>query len=123
MTIIDLPFTIASQPIYSWAFETKVTGAVDGRTIEMAARDFRAKGAGRRVWILDAGDTTAMSGDVLGEVTQQLASLRAVGLERVGLILPLLARPFVGMINAAPIVIVPFGSRDEAIRWVMRGCR
>lgn len=113
--------SVASQKIYSWAFETNISGPITPATISEAATQYRQNG-GARVWLLDAGAATAFDLSTLAAVSQMAIELRPLGLDRVAVVLPVLARPFVSMINIKPISLHSFGSRAEAVDWLRRGC-
>ena len=113
--------TVLSQRIYSWAFETAISGAVSAQTITEAAGQFHHAGGGR-VWLLDAGRATSFDLSALGSISENVAALRADGLDRVALVLPEQARAFASFINVEPVVVYPFETRDQAIAWIQRGC-
>lgn len=114
--------SVQSQRIYTWAFETNISGPITPNEIAQAAAQFSQAG-GARVWLLDAGAATAASPDVLGAISQAVLSLQALGLDRIAVVLPPIARAFVSMINVAPVAVYSFDSRNEAIDWIRRGCR
>lgn len=113
--------TVASQRIYSWAFETNISGPITPDTLSEAAMQFRQNG-GAKVWLLDAGGATAVDPAVLSSISQVIPTLRPMGLDRVAIVLPVLARPFIGMVSIKPVSLHPFGSRAEAVDWLRRGC-
>lgn len=113
---------VQSQRIYSWAFETQVVGPISEETIAEAARQFVDAG-GAQVWLLDAGQATSFELPALGAISAEVEPLHARGLDRIALVLPEPARPFLAFIQVEPVAIYPFESRDQAVEWIRRGCR
>jgi len=118
---------VHSQRIYSWAFETNLSGPISPEALSEAAMQFRqGAGSGVRVWLLDVGSVTfdiSMLGAVSQAISEAVSNLRAMGLDRIAVVLPPIARPFVGAIDVKPITVHPFNSRAEAVEWLRRGCK
>ncbi len=115
---------VATRNIFSWALESHFSGIISAATLREAAGQFAQMSGGRgQVWLLDAGDVSDFENDTLPAIQEVVTGLMSIGLDRVAIVLPPVARLFLPTVTQSiPIQVFSFENVDDAEDWIRDGC-